>query len=52
MGGDVAYGVVEEDQDGGITPAAGLESPGGPGAPATEMATRPGPSTRPERSTV
>ena len=28
MGGDVAYGVVEEDQSGGIPPAAGLDSPG------------------------
>jgi 2-keto-4-pentenoate hydratase/2-oxohepta-3-ene-1,7-dioic acid hydratase in catechol pathway len=30
MGGDVAYGVVEEDQGGGI-PAAGLDSPSTPG---------------------
>jgi 2-keto-4-pentenoate hydratase/2-oxohepta-3-ene-1,7-dioic acid hydratase in catechol pathway len=28
MGGDVAYGVVEEDQSGGIPPAAGVDSPG------------------------
>src|ERR1700755_3358845 len=31
MGGDVAYGVVEEDQ-GTPIPAAGLDSPGTPGA--------------------
>ena len=31
MGGDVAYGVVEEDQSGGI-PAAGLDSPATAGA--------------------
>ena len=33
MGGDVAYGVVEEDQSSGISPAAGLDSPGTPGGP-------------------
>jgi 2-keto-4-pentenoate hydratase/2-oxohepta-3-ene-1,7-dioic acid hydratase in catechol pathway len=35
MGGDVAYGVVEEDQGGGI-PAAGLDSPGTAGASGTD----------------
>ena len=32
MGGDVAYGVVEEEQGGGPTPAPGLESHPGPSA--------------------
>ncbi len=35
MGGDVAYGVVEEDQSGGIPPAAGLDSPGNAAAAGT-----------------
>jgi 2-keto-4-pentenoate hydratase/2-oxohepta-3-ene-1,7-dioic acid hydratase in catechol pathway len=36
MGGDVAYGVVEEDQADGTTPAPGLESHTGPAAPGTD----------------
>jgi 2-keto-4-pentenoate hydratase/2-oxohepta-3-ene-1,7-dioic acid hydratase in catechol pathway len=32
MGGDVAYGVVEEDQGGAVTPVPGLESHTGPAA--------------------
>ncbi len=36
MGGDVAYGVVEEDQGGGITPAPGLESHPSPSPAGTD----------------
>ncbi len=33
MGGDVAYGVVEEDQGDGASPAPGIGTPGVPGGP-------------------
>jgi len=38
MGGDVAYGVVEEDQGDGASPAPGIDAPGASGAPDRPLA--------------